>query len=207
MGMLPGRGNRQQVEQFHGLQHAFDGLDAKRSDLNDIAGKPPGLRADQDMARLRRLFHAGSDADRLTHRLIIGGHVGDELAHHHLAGMQADADTDRPYVVGGVALGVFQNCQSRAARLLGVVFVGQGRTEYRHDAVAGHAIDRTGIAMDRLPHLARRLAQHFIDTLWIHAGDECQRSLDVGEHDRHDFPFADQSRFGLKCHDAPSSER
>ena len=200
MRMLSGGGDRLQLEKLHRLLEPLHWLKAERTDLHGIASQPPGLRADDDAARFRCLFHACGDADRQAHRLVVGGRVGHQVAHHHFAGMQPDTNADWAETIGGVALGVLQDGQGRVAGLLGVVLVRQRRAEDRHDAVAGDAVDRAAIAIDRPHHLADGGAQDFVDTLGVHPRGERNRSANVGEHDRHDFALPLGGKVRLTYH-------
>ncbi len=100
-----------------------------------------GRFADQDGGRRRDAFHARGDVNRVADRIVVGAQVVlADRAHHHFAGMHADADLQRNALLQAHPVAM------RAHRLLHpqggkegaqrMVLVGDRSAEQRQDAVA-----------------------------------------------------------------------
>jgi hypothetical protein len=77
---------------------------------------------------------------------VVHAQVVADLADHHVARVEPHPDREiqsfrEPQLVG-VAAELVAQAQRRVAGALRVVFVGYGRSEERHDAVAGVLVDR-----------------------------------------------------------------
>ena len=97
-----------QLEDLHRLRQAFNGHRADRGDLNKPLGEAQDGRREQNRARDGHLLHAGGQMGRLAHRRVIHVQITANGAHHHLTGIQPDADLERDALraldLGGVLL-------------------------------------------------------------------------------------------------------
>src|SRR5262249_11682896 len=66
----------------------------------------------------------------------------------------------------------------------GMVFVGERRTEERHDAVAHHLIDRPLVVMDGFHHELEHRVENPSSVLGVTLGEEFHRSFQIGEEHR-----------------------
>src|SRR6185503_10490215 len=73
--------------------------------------------------------------------------------------------------------------QGRRHRAHGVVLVGDGGAEERHDAVAGVLVDRSLVAMDAVREDPEEAIEEAMPFLGIDALGELHRARDVGEED------------------------
>ena len=140
-----------------------------------------------DRARLGQLLHALGQADGGSHRRVFQVLVVVEGPGHHLAGVESDphVEADAAFLLEPVAVGgqLLAQVERRRAGLPGVVLEGDGRTEERHDPVAGELVHvpveaRHPVAQDgeEAPHEVAPLLQ-------LHGGGEAHRVHHVGEED------------------------
>src|SRR5207245_501281 len=81
-------------------------------------------------------------------------------------------------------------------RAHGVIFLGEGRAEQCHDAVAHHLVHRTLVAVDRLHHPFEHRVEDLACFLRVAIREQLHRALQVGEEDGHLFALAFQGALG-----------
>ena len=155
----------------------------------EIAGehRRGGGAADQHPAGRRQRLQPGGRVDDVAHRRVVRA---GERADQHLAGVDADAHLDRR-AGGGAALGdvpgkAVLHPQRRPDRPFGIVLVGDGRAEQRHDAVTEQLVDASAEVVDvgDQPFEARFDEQ--LDVLRVEVLGQRGVPHEVGEHDRDD---------------------
>jgi hypothetical protein len=111
--------------------------------------------------------------------------VAADRAHHHLAGVEADADvhghTKRAVHLLRVPADALLHPQGGIAGANGVLLVGDGRAEERHDAVAHHLVDRTLVVVHGLDHALQHRVEQAPRVFGITIGQELHRALEVRE--------------------------
>ena len=77
-------------------------------------------------------------------------------------------------------------------RPFGIVFIGHGRPEQRHDRVANELIDRATIGLDHWDELREARVHHPADFLGVHSLGEGGKARNVGKQHRHLAAFTCQ---------------
>ena len=128
--------------------------------------------------------------------------AGRDRAHHHFAGVHADARLDRQVPVFAqlrrVAPQLLLHPQRRVERALRMVLVRDRRAEQREDAVAGRLHDVAVVAMDRVDHQLERRIDDRARLLGVEVLHQLGRALDVGEQ-RGDRLALAVEFFGVGC--------
>ena len=144
------------LEDLHRFAQPLDVDGAERLDLYEALGQTQRLRAHERGARRRELLHARGQVRRLAHGGVVDVQVAADGAHDDLSRVEPDTDLHvhavRMARLLRVARHPLLHPQRGVARAHGVILVGDGRAEERHDPVAHHLIDRALVAMDRLHH-------------------------------------------------------
>ncbi len=83
----------------------------------------------------------------------------------------------------GVALHQFLHAQGGVAGAHGVVLVGDGRAEQRHDPVAHHLVHGPLVAMDRLHHALEDGIEEPARLLGVAISQQLHRALEIGKQD------------------------
>ena len=94
---LQARAHRSGAKQLKGVHRLCQSLDphrAERLDLDIPLGQPQDIGGQQDRPGHGRLFHARRQVDGLADGGIVHVQVAANRAHHHFAGMQANAYLD-----------------------------------------------------------------------------------------------------------------
>jgi hypothetical protein len=93
---------------------------------------------------------------RLPHRRVVHGQVAPDRADHHLAAIEPDPDVEGHPLgaldLGGILLDRGLHRERRVARPHGMVRMGDGRAEQRHNAVPHDLVHGALVAMDRRHH-------------------------------------------------------
>ena len=84
----------------------------------------------------------------------------------------------------GVLLHRLLHPQGRVARAHGVVLMGQGRAEQRHDAVAHHLVDGALVPVHGLHHVIEHRIEERAGLLGIALDEQLHRALEIGEEHR-----------------------
>jgi hypothetical protein len=163
--------------------------------------EPDGLRAqlarrvtDEHRARRRERLQARRHVDDVAHRRVVGA---EQRAHEHLAGVDADPQLHLAGLAGPLA-------RERPERLvhlqagphgaLGVVLVGDRRTEHGHDGVAEQLVDTPAEHLHVGHEALERRIDEALDALGVAVLGECGEPDDVGEHDRDDAALLEVHR-------------
>ena len=150
--------------------------------LDDEAagGEPVRSRADEDLARPRRLLEPRGEVDGLARGERRLGVVDDDLA-------RLDPDPRlEPQLVDRRA-----HRERRARRALRVVLVRLRDAERRHHGVAGELLDDAAVLLDAARDLLEELRDAPADDLGVGARDEPRRVDDVDEQDRCELSLHD----------------
>ena len=137
---------------------------------------------------------------RLADGRVVHVEIAADGAHDDLAGIQPDADL-QVHAVGiedalGMALHPLLHAQRRVAGAHGVILVGEGRAEQRHDPVAHHLVDGALVVVDGLHHVLEDRVEELARLLGIAVGEQLHRALEVGEQHRHLLALAFECRLG-----------
>jgi len=182
--------------------HALHGGSAQVSQPDVAPDQLCGRLAHAGRAGPRELLHALREPDRETLGGVVHAQVVPDLAHHHLARVDADAHGEVEALgeaqLVGVALERIAQVQRCVAGAPRVVLVGDRRAEERHDAVSGVLVDGALEAVDALREDLEEALEDRVPGLGIHLLRQLQRLLDVGEQHRDLLALALQRRLGPK---------
>ena len=146
------------------------------------------------------LLHAGGQVGGLAHGRVIHAEIRPDGPDHDLSGVQPHPYPDRDPVSAerlfGVALHRLLHAQGRVAGPHGVVLVGDGRPEQRHDPVAHHLVHGALVAVDGLHHALEDRVEELARLLGIAVGQELHRPLEVREEDGDLLALAFQGGLG-----------
>ena len=174
-----------ELEDAHGIAHPLDGKRAQVLQLEVPLHQPGGRRAQVDRVGRGQLLHARGEPDRVSLGGVVHAQVVADLAHHDLAGVDPDAHREGEPVLAlhlpRVAPELVAQMQRRVARPLGVVLVGDRRTEERHDPVAGVLVDRALEAVDAVRQDLEEAVQDPVPLLGVDLLGQLHRALHVGE--------------------------
>jgi hypothetical protein len=120
--------------------------------------------------------------------------------HHHFPGVEAHAHAQLQATAAAHLLGIGLHGglhgQGRIAGAQGVVFVGNGGTKQRHDAVAEHLIHRALEAVHGVHHALQGRVEELLCGFGIQAADEFSGVLEVGKEHGDLLAFAFQGGTG-----------
>ena len=157
----------------------------ERLDLHEALGQAKSFAGDPDGARRGELLHAGGQVGGLANGRVVHAEIGADRTDHDLSGVQPHANPDRDPVSAkrlfGVALHRLLHAQSRVAGPNGVVLVGDGRPEQRHDPVAHHLVHGPLVAMNGLHHALEDRVEELARLLGIAIGQQLHRPLEICE--------------------------
>jgi hypothetical protein len=136
----------------------------------------------------RELLHAAGQVRRLAHGCVIHPQVAADRPDDDFTGIQPDADLWLDAVRAAHLLAVAANgglhVERGVAGAHGVVLVGDGRAEQRHDAVAHHLVDGPFVPVDRVHHPLEHRVEQLARLLRVAVGEQFHRALEVREQDR-----------------------
>ena len=171
----------------HGLLEPLDRERAEILEIQVAGDERRGRVAHVDRVGGRELLHACGQAYREPLSGVVHAKVVADLAHHDLARVQADARGEVEAVLAlhfARLLGkIVPELQRRIARALGMVLVGDGRTEERHHAVAGVLIDGSLEAVDSVRQHLKEAVHDLVPDLGIDGTREGDGSLHIREED------------------------
>jgi hypothetical protein len=149
---------------------------------------------------LGQLLHALRQADRVSLGRVVHAQVVADLAHDHLARVEAHSRREGKRVratklVGVGAQGLAQ-VEDRQASALGVILVRNGRAEKGHDPVARVLVDRAFEAMNAFRKDREEAIHDLVPFFGVDLFGEVHRALHVGEEHRHLLPLALEGRAG-----------
>jgi hypothetical protein len=172
-------------------REALHGHGPQWSHLYEAFGERQGVECQEDRPRIGELFHPRREMRGLTDGRIVHVKVGPDRPNDHLSRVEAHADANRDAVLPAHALRVLLyrllHPERRVAGADGVILMGNGCAEERHDAVAHNLVDGSLVAVDRLHHAFQHGIQQLACLLRIAIGEQLHRPLQVGEQDGHLF--------------------
>jgi hypothetical protein len=122
--------------------------------------------------------------------------------HHHLAGVEPDPDLHGDAMgtleLIAVAADALLHTQCRVTRPYGVIFMGQRRSEERHDAIAHHLIHRALVAVDRLHHALQYRVEELPGLLGVAVGQQLHGAFEIRKQHGHLLALAFQGGFGAE---------
>jgi hypothetical protein len=114
---------------------------------------------------------------------VVHAQIVSDLSHHDLAGVEPDARGEvQPVLALDLARVLHQalaELERGVAGALGVVFVGEGRPEQGHDAVARVLVDRPFEAMHAVRQHLEETIQDAVPGLRVHLSGQLHRALHV----------------------------
>ena len=136
----------------------------------------------------------------LAHGRVVHVQVIANGPHHHLAAVEAHAHLHQqslgaPHLLG-IALQGLLHRQRRIAGPYRMVFMGQGGTKQRHDAVAHDLVDGPLVAMHRGHHVFQDRIEELPGLLGVALGQEFHGALQVGKQHGDLLAFAFQGTAG-----------
>ncbi len=136
-------------------------------------GEAVGRVRDQDAPALGGLLEASRDVGGVTDRCVIHAQVGADAADDHETGvhalpdLEADATPTPQLFFIGAEDG--SDAEGGVQGSAGVVFVGDGGTEERHDAITEELVYGTLVAVDFGEHQLESACHEAVDILWVKA--------------------------------------
>ena len=159
-------------------RHGAEGLD-----LHEVLGQAEGFLGDPDGARGSELLHAGGQMGGLANGRVVHPEVRADGADHDLSGVQPDPypdrDTESAERLFRVTLHQLLHAQGGVTGPHGMVLVGDGRAEQRHDPVAHHLVHGPLVTVDRLHHALEHRVEELARLLGIAVGQELHRALEI----------------------------
>ena len=144
--------------------------------------------ADPRAARRRHLLQARREVHRLALGRVVHAQVVADLADDDRPGVDPDAHGEVEAALcaqrGRVLPHRLLDGQGRRHRPHRVVLVGDGRSEERHDAVAGELVDGPLEAVDRLQQVLEAAVHHPVQILGIETRGELGEAGAIDEDDR-----------------------
>ena len=184
------------VEDLDGGVEALDRHGAEGLDLHEVLGQAEGFLGDPDGARGSELLHAGGQMGGLANGRVVHPEVRADGADHDLSGVQPnpnpDRDTESAERLFRVTLHQLLHAQGGVTGPHGMVLVGDGRPEQRHDPVAHHLVHGSLVAVDSRHHALEHRVEELARLLGIAVGQELHRALEVRKQHRHLLALAFQ---------------
>jgi len=122
------------------------------------------------------------------------GFAGLDAPHHDLAAVHPYPNLNRQTAFGTIpiriAFELLLHAQRRIQRTLGMVLIGDRRSEHREDAVAGGLGDVAAVALYRLHHQIQCRIDDGPGFLRVEILHELHGALDVGKQYRHRLALA-----------------
>ena len=160
----------------HGLQ---DEIGAH--DLGDVL-------AHEDLAGLRKRKQPRRQVRGVPDRGVVHAQVVADLADDHGTGVEPHAHVELDATLGAELVAVGNEralkTEGRVDRAQGMVLVGDGRAEQRHEPVTEELIDGTFVAVDLPEHQFERTVHEDVDVLGIEPFGQRGEAGDVGEKHR-----------------------
>ena len=168
------------------LGDAFDLGRAQRLEREVALDQFARLLADGDRSGRRERLHPRGEIGRVPDRRVFGmAAAGRDRAHHHFAGVHADARLDRQ--IAGlaqsrrIAAQLFLHPKRSVQRALRMILVRDRRAEQREDSVASRLHDVAVVAADRVDHQLECGIDNRARLFGIEVLLEFRRAFDVRE--------------------------
>ena len=172
------------------------GTGPRGSDPHQPFDQGEGAGGQPDAPRGGELLHTRRQMRRLPDRRVVHMQVVANRPHHHLAGVEADAQAQlqaaaAAHRLSGGLHGRLHG-QGGIAGAQGVVFVGNGGAKQGHNAVAEHLVHRALEAVHGLHHQVDGGIEELLRGFGVEATDEFRRVFDVRKQHGHLLAFAFQ---------------
>ena len=130
----------------------------------------------------------------LAHRRVVHVQAAVNRPHHHCPGIEPDADLHR-HAMGALHLVAVAghgllHAQRRVAGAHGMIFMGNGRAEEGHNAIAHHLVDGALVAVHGLDHALQDRVQELAGLLGVALGQQLHGPLQVRKQHRDLLAFA-----------------
>ena len=137
---------------------------------------------------------------RLADRRVVHLQVVADGTDHYFSGIQTHSDLNRntlgpPHSVS-ISIHRLLHSERRIAGAHRMIFMGERRTEQRHDAVAHEIADCSLIAVHRFHHVLDHWIEQFARFLRIAVGEQLHRAFHVSEQHRDLLALAFERAFG-----------
>jgi hypothetical protein len=146
----------------------------------------------------RQLLHARGQVRGLADGGVVHVQIAADRAHDDLARVEPHLDLHVHAVLVAYLLGVLPHQllhpERGEARPHGVVFLGERRSEERHDPIAHHLVHRALVVPDGLHHALEQGVEDLAGFFRIAVGEELHGGLHVGEQHRHVLALCLQRR-------------
>src|SRR5215469_7237944 len=160
-----------QLEDLDWLQEPLYGDRPKRPHLDVALSEAHGLTSQPDGPGQGQLFHPSREVSSLAHGRVVHAQIAADPADNDLPGVEADPDLRLHAVRAArlvrVALERLLHPEGGVAGAHGVILMGQGRPEQRHDAVAHDLVHRALVAVHGLHHPLEHWIEEFLGLLRI----------------------------------------
>ena len=190
----------QQLEHLHRLRHPLHRHRSQGVHLHQAFYQAQGGGGKADGPGCGQLFHARCQVGGLPHGRIVHVQVVANSTHHHLSGVQADADLQLQAVRAAHLLAVWAqrrlHGQGGVAGACGVIFMGNGGTKQGHKAVAEHLVHRALEAVHGVHHAVDGRVEELLGGFRVEALDKLGGVFDVGKQHRDLFALAFQGGAG-----------
>lgn len=178
----------------HGLLPVLHGDAAEGPGLEVAVDEAVGGFGHDDLARLGDLLHPGGQVRRVADGRVVHPEVVADGADHHEAGIETDPHPEvhaalPPEPLAVVVEGAL-DLERRVHGALGVVLVGDGRAEERHEAVPEKLVRRTLEPVDGPQHQLEGAVHEVVHLLGIQFLRDGREPRHVGEKDRDLLPLA-----------------
>ena len=140
-------------------------------------------------------LHPGGQVGGIAHGRVIHPQIVPDAPHHHRTGVEADAHLKIPARNPSLTFSLysaraFLNGQGRMAGPLGMVLVGQGRTEQGHDPVAGELVDGPLILVDLIHQDPKAPVHDLVHFFGVELFGEGSEAGHIGKEHRDQFTLA-----------------
>jgi hypothetical protein len=170
----------------HRLGFPFDLKVSEVLPPEEPLAKMLGLPADHDLSWLCQAHEPGREVGRVAHGRVVHAEVSANGAHHHDAGVEAHPYTEfhtvRATDVLLKRLQALADPQRGAERSVGMVLVGDGGSEERHDAVTEKLIDVAFVAVNCLQHDLERPVHNRVDVFGVQFFGDRREAAHIHEH-------------------------
>jgi hypothetical protein len=191
-----------ELQEVKRLGEALDPRRAEIAQFEVAGGEVCGVLRQQYLARLRQFLHSCGEPDGLPLCGVVHAQVAADLPDHDLARVDPHTHGEvqpplDPQLVR-VAPQLVAQVERRIARPLGMVLMGDGCPEERHDAVAGVLVDGALEAVDAVRQDLEEAVEDAVPLLGVHLLGQLQGALHVSEEHGHLLALALERRLALE---------
>ena len=177
-----------ELEQTDGTLHPLHLGQAEVTQPEVALHQARGLATHAHATRRGEVLDARRQSDDVSLRRVVHAQIVADLAHHHLAGVEAHANREvvtLPPQFVRVLLDCAAQSQRCEAGSLGVIFMGERGAEQRHHSVAGVLVDRPFETVDALGEDLEEAVEDAVPLLRVDLLRDVHRPLHVGKEHRY----------------------